>query len=117
MRAGSRCSVHRAGAGPGAAREMERKGHGAGKGQGIVIARRVTGLHRLVTPCNGLYRVFRGHICFFCGSVCTRLLYYYGQARGGIWAVLGRTGSEFHPDWFAQMPRCTAVYRPVPVFF
>jgi hypothetical protein len=64
---------------------------------------------------SGLVSLNAGII--FC--VCTRVFPHghHGEARGGIWATTGRTGTEFRADWFAQMPRCTALYRRVPVFF
>ncbi|MDB6067723.1 MAG: hypothetical protein JWR26_3931 [Pedosphaera sp.] len=36
---------------------------------------------------------------------------------GGIWPGTGRTGNEFRPDWFAQMPAYAALCLLVPPFF
>src|ERR1700692_262690 len=36
---------------------------------------------------------------------------------GGTWPPTGRTGHEFRPGWFAQMPAYALLYLLVPAFF
>jgi hypothetical protein len=40
-----------------------------------------------------------------------------GRHLGGIWVGTWRTGNEFRPGWFAQMPPYAALYLLVPPFF
>jgi hypothetical protein len=83
-----------------------------------------------VPNCPAMSAIVRGYVyCFSgkCGSPhrcpcglpqCARRLWGgTGRHLGGIWVPTGRTGNEFRPDWFAQMPPYAPLYPLVPLFF
>ena len=86
------------------------------QGQRVVWPARTRPLSRSIQPYLGVSRSVPLFRKFFARCLSTRAP-YYGATRGGIWAPIGRTGNEFRPGWFAQMPAYAALCLLVPPFF